>query len=38
MATFLSTDSAPCVTVAIMTVDGGSELGDAGGSAIPEGF
>ena len=38
MATFPSTDSARCVTVAIMTIDGGSELGDASGSANPEGF
>jgi NAD(P)-dependent dehydrogenase (short-subunit alcohol dehydrogenase family) len=38
MATFLSTDAAKYITGAIMTVDGGSELGDAGGNAIPEGF
>ena len=34
-ATFLSTESARYITGAIITVDGGSELGDAGGSAIP---
>ena len=38
MATFLSTDAAKYITGAIMTVDGGSELGDASGNAIPEGF
>jgi len=38
MATFLSTDSAKYITGTIMNVDGGSELGDAGGDAIPEGF
>ncbi|HEX4179571.1 MAG TPA: SDR family oxidoreductase [Caulobacteraceae bacterium] len=37
-AIFLSTDSAKYITGAIITVDGGSELGDAGGNAIPEGF
>jgi NAD(P)-dependent dehydrogenase (short-subunit alcohol dehydrogenase family) len=35
MAVFLSTDSAKYITGTIMTVDGGSELGDAGGNAIP---
>jgi NAD(P)-dependent dehydrogenase (short-subunit alcohol dehydrogenase family) len=35
MAVFLSTDSGKYITGAIMTVDGGSELGDAGGNAIP---
>lgn len=38
MATFLATDSAKYITGSIMNVDGGSELGDAGGNAIPEGF
>jgi len=37
-AIFLSTDSAKYITGTIMNVDGGSELGDAGGSAIPDGF
>jgi len=34
-AIFLSTESAKYITGTIMNVDGGSELGDAGGSAIP---
>lgn len=34
-ATFLCTDSARYITGAIINVDGGSELGDAGGNAIP---
>jgi hypothetical protein len=38
MATFLSTDSAKYITGSIFNVDGGSELGDAGGNAIPDGF
>jgi hypothetical protein len=38
MATFLSTDAAKYIAGAIMTVDGGSELGDASGNAIPDGF
>jgi NAD(P)-dependent dehydrogenase (short-subunit alcohol dehydrogenase family) len=38
MAIFLSTDSAKYVTGTILNVDGGSELGDAGGNAIPDGF
>jgi NAD(P)-dependent dehydrogenase (short-subunit alcohol dehydrogenase family) len=38
MATFLATDSAKYVTGSIFNVDGGSELGDAGGDAIPDGF
>ncbi|MDR3513038.1 MAG: SDR family oxidoreductase [Caulobacteraceae bacterium] len=38
MAIFLSTDSAKYITGTILNVDGGSELGDAGGNAIPEGF
>jgi NAD(P)-dependent dehydrogenase (short-subunit alcohol dehydrogenase family) len=38
MATFLSTDSAKYVTGSIINVDGGSELGDASGDAIPEAF
>jgi len=37
-AIFLSTESAKYITGTIMNVDGGSELGDAGGSAIPDGF
>jgi NAD(P)-dependent dehydrogenase (short-subunit alcohol dehydrogenase family) len=37
-AIFLSTDSAKYITGAIINVDGGSELGDASGNAIPEGF
>jgi hypothetical protein len=37
-ALFLSTESAKYITGAIINVDGGSELGDAGGNAIPEGF
>ena len=35
-AIFLSTDSAKYITGTILTVDGGSELGDAGGNAVPE--
>jgi len=35
MAMFLSSDSARYITGAIMNVDGGSELGDAGADAIP---
>jgi hypothetical protein len=38
MAIFLSSDSAKYITGTIVNVDGGSELGDAGGNAIPEGF
>lgn len=38
MATFLATDSAKYITGSILNVDGGSELGDAGGNAIPAGF
>lgn len=38
MAIFLSTDSAKYVTGTIVNVDGGSELGDAGGNAILDGF
>ncbi len=34
-AIFLSTDSAKYITGTILTVDGGSELGDAGGNAVP---
>jgi NAD(P)-dependent dehydrogenase (short-subunit alcohol dehydrogenase family) len=34
-AIFLSTESAKYITGTIFNVDGGSELGDAGGSAIP---
>jgi len=37
-AIFLATESAKYITGTIMNVDGGSELGDAGGSAIPDGF
>jgi NAD(P)-dependent dehydrogenase (short-subunit alcohol dehydrogenase family) len=37
-AIFLSTESAKYITGAIINVDGGSELGDASGNAIPEGF
>ena len=37
-AIFLSTESAKYITGAIINVDGGSELGDAGGNAIPDGF
>ena len=36
-AIFLSTESAKYITGAIINVDGGSELGDASGNAIPEG-
>jgi hypothetical protein len=35
-AIFLSTPSAKYITGTILNVDGGSELGDAGGNAIPE--
>ena len=35
-AIFLSTESAKYITGTILTVDGGSELGDAGGNAVPE--
>ncbi len=35
-AIFLSTKSAKYITGTILTVDGGSELGDAGGNAVPE--
>ena len=34
-AIFLSTESAKYITGTILTVDGGSELGDAGGNAVP---
>ncbi|WP_304171785.1 SDR family oxidoreductase [Phenylobacterium aquaticum] len=35
---YLSSDSGRYITGTIMNVDGGSELGDAGGDAIPEAF
>ena len=35
---YLSSESGRYITGTIMNVDGGSELGDAGGDAIPEAF